>query len=326
MSPTDESAPPLMTPELGPPFEVLRPETGSAPLVLSSPHSGEIYPPSLMKQVRLHQSQLRCLEDGRVDLLFGSAAEVGAPLLRARFARAYVDPNREAYELDAELFEGPLPAYVNVGSVKARAGLGTIPSRVGGKPIYRAPLDFSEAERRIRLAYWPYHRSLQSLLLEAHGEFGVALLLDCHSMPSFAANGGGAADVDFALGDRFGRSCAPEVVARAEALLLGKGFRVARNRPYAGGHITARYGRPDAGMHALQIEVRRGLFMHERSRQPYRSVPELELVLRGLLSELASFMIERPTPCSGRRGRRHAARGLLTSPPARARGQPKANR
>ena len=296
MSPTDESAPPLMTPELGPPCEVLRPETGSAPLVLSSPHSGEIYPPSLMKQVRLHQSQLRCLEDGRVDLLFGSATEVGAPLLRARFARAYVDPNREAYELDAELFEGPLPAYVNVGSVKARAGLGTIPSRVGGKPIYRALLDFGEAERRIHLAYWPYHRSLQSLLLQAHGEFGVALLLDCHSMPSFAANGGGAADVDFALGDRFGRSCAPEVVARAEALLLGKGFRVARNRPYAGGHITARYGRPDAGMNALQIEVRRGLFMHERSRQPYRSVPELELVLRELLSELASFMIARPTP------------------------------
>ena len=111
-----------MTPELGPPIEVLQPETGSAPLIISSPHSGDIYPPSLLRAVRLQPSQLRCLEDGWVDRLFACAPEVGAPLLRARFARAYVDPNREPFELDAELFEGALPSYVNAGSVKARAG------------------------------------------------------------------------------------------------------------------------------------------------------------------------------------------------------------
>ena len=287
-----------MTPELGPPFEVLRPETGSAPLVLSSPHSGDIYPPSLLKALRLHPSQLRCLEDGWVDRLFGCATGFGAPLLRARFARAYVDPNREAFELDPELFTGPLPAYVNAASAKARAGLGTIPSRVGGKAIYRTRLEFGEAERRIRLAYWPYHEALQGLLAQAQEEFGVVLLLDCHSMPSFAANGAPQETlVDFALGDRFGRSCAPAVVERAESLLRGKGFRVARNRPYAGGHITARYGRPDTGVHALQIEVRRGLFMEERTRAPTAALPELELVLRELLSELLRFffMVAQPT-------------------------------
>ena len=287
-----------MTPELGPPIEILRPETGSAPLVLSSPHSGEIYPPSLLQAVRVPQSQLRCLEDGWVDRLFACATGLGAPLLRARFARAYVDPNREAFELDPELFDGPLPAYVNAASVKARAGLGTIPSRVGGKPIYRTRLDFAEAERRIRLAYWPYHEALQGLLAQAQDEFGVALLLDCHSMPSFATDGGAGHEkaVDFALGDRFGRSCAPAVVERAERLLRRKGFRVARNRPYAGGHITARYGRPDAGVHALQIEVRRGLFMEERTRAPTPALPGLELVLRELLSELLRhFMVAQPT-------------------------------
>jgi N-formylglutamate amidohydrolase len=285
-----------MTPELGPPFEVLRPETGSAPLVLSSPHSGDIYPASLLKTLRLHRSQLRCLEDGWVDRLFACATGLGAPLLRARFARAYVDPNREAFELDPELFNGPLPAFVNAASVKARAGLGTIPSRVGGKAIYRTRLDFGEAERRIRTAYWPYHEALQGLLAQAQDEFGVVLLLDCHSMPSFAATGGAAheASVDFALGDRFGRSCAPAVVERAEALLRRKGFRVARNRPYAGGHITARYGRPDAGVHALQIEVRRGLFMEERTREPTPAVPELEAVLHELLSELLRFFMVAP--------------------------------
>jgi len=208
-----------------------------------------------------------------------------------------VDPNREAFELDAELFDGPLPSYVNIASVKARAGLGTIPSRVGGRAIYRRKLDFGEAERRVRLAYWPYHQALQGLLAEAQDAFGVVLLLDCHSMPSFASSGGSPQDgsIDFALGDRFGRSCAPAVVEAVELLLRSRGFRVARNRPYAGGHITSRYGRPDASVHALQIEVRRGLFMEERTREPTPAVPHLELVLRELLSELARFMAAQPT-------------------------------
>jgi N-formylglutamate amidohydrolase len=287
-----------MTPELGPPIEVLEPETGSAPLVISSPHSGDIYPLSLLRAVRLQHSQLRCLEDGWVDRLFACAPKIGAPLLRARFARAYVDPNREAFELDTELFEGPLPSYVNAGSAKARAGLGTIPSRIGGKPIYRARLDFGEAERRIRLAYWPYHQALQSLVRQARQEFGVVLLLDCHSMPGFAANGSSAPDgtVDFAVGDRFGRSCAPAIVERVEAQLRRQGFRVARNRPYAGGHITARYGRPETGVHALQIELRRGLFMEEGTRQPHPAAAALEGGLRELLADLATFVAEQMVP------------------------------
>ena len=121
-----------MTPELGPPIEVLHPDSGAAPLVISSPHSGQIYPPSLLSELRVPVEQLRCLEDGGVDRLFGAAPGIGAPLLRARFARAYVDPNREAFELDAALFDG-LPTYVNAGSVEPRAGLGTIPSRIGGE-------------------------------------------------------------------------------------------------------------------------------------------------------------------------------------------------
>jgi N-formylglutamate amidohydrolase len=287
-----------MMPELGPPIEVLEPETGLAPLVISSPHSGDVYPPSLLRAVRLQQSQLRCLEDGWVDRLFACAPKIGAPLLRARFARAYVDPNREAFELDPELFEGPLPNHVNAGSAKARAGLGTIPSRIGGKPIYRARLEFGEAERRVRLAYWPYHQALQDLLRRARQEFGAVLLLDCHSMPGFAANGPSPPDgeVDFALGDRFGRSCAPAIVERVEALLRRQGFRVARNRPYAGGHITARYGRPESGIHALQIELRRGLFMEEGTRRPNPAALALERGLRELLADLATFVAQQMVP------------------------------
>jgi N-formylglutamate amidohydrolase len=283
-----------MIPDLGPPIDILEPDAGLAPVVVSSPHSGALYPPSLLAAVALERDHLRRLEDGCVDDLFAAAPDLGVPLLRARFARAYVDPNREAFELDPELFADGLPEFVNVASAKARAGLGTIPSRVGGRPIYRARLSFAEAERRIRLAYWPYHDALQLLLDRSLARFGVALLLDCHSMPSLSANGAGGSDglIDIALGDRYGRSCAPEVVDRVEALLRRRGLTVARNRPYAGGHITTRYGRPQSGVHALQIEVRRALYMDERTFRPLAALGPLRLVVREMLADLAALMTE----------------------------------
>jgi N-formylglutamate amidohydrolase len=283
-----------MTPDLGPPVDVLKPEAAPVPLVVSSPHSGRIYPPSLLDKVGLGQSHLRRLEDGCVDRLFDSAPELGAPLLRARFARAYVDPNREAFELDPDLFGETLPAHVNVSSIKARAGLGTIPSRLGGCAIYSSRLSFAEAERRIRLAYWPYHEALQHLISQTVATFGGALLLDCHSMPSLTANDQASRDahVDVALGDRFGRSCAPFIVERAEQLLLRRGFRAARNRPYAGGFITTRYGAPAAGVHALQIEVRRDLYMDERTFTPHVALEALKGVIRELMIDLAALMLD----------------------------------
>ena len=282
-----------MIPELCPPVDILQPKTDPVPLVISSPHSGQIYPPSLLESVALGPAHLRRLEDGCVDQLFDGGPNLGAPLLRARFARAYVDTNREAFELDPDLFEVPLPAHVNVASVKARAGLGTIPSRLGGRPVYRSKLSFAEAERRIHLAYWPYHEALQRLLKQAMAAFRGVLLLDCHSMPSVTANGAISADgaIDIALGDRFGRSCAAAVVARAETVLRRQGLRVARNRPYAGGYITARYGRPDDGVHALQIEVRRDLYMDERSLRPHATFVALKAVIQELLVDLAAFML-----------------------------------
>lgn len=286
-----------MTFELGPPIEVLTPVNGRVPVVVSSPHSGRIYPASLMRAVRLRPNQLSHLEDGVVDRLFDRAPELGMPLLRARFARAYVDANREAFELDADLFEGPLPAWVNASSVRARAGLGTIPSRIGGRAIYRRRLPFDEAERRVRVAYWPYHQALEALLIEARAGFGAVLLLDCHSMPTLAGGDPGeTTHIDFALGDRFGRSCAPAVIDRVERWLQRRGFRVARNRPYAGGHITTRYGRPQAALHALQIEVRRGLFMDEATGRPHRAMAELRDLLRELLQDLVGFTLHQLAP------------------------------
>jgi N-formylglutamate amidohydrolase len=299
MSDTDETPTSIaMTPDLGPPIAIVEAEVDLLPLVISSPHSGQIYPPSLLSEIRTDLEQLRRLEDGCVDRLFGYGPSVGAPLLHARFARAYVDPNREAFELDADLFDGPLPGYANLNSAKARAGLGIIPSRVAGHPIYRSRLSFEEAERRLRSAYWPYHDALQGLLAKAMRQFGVVLLLDCHSMPTLVVNGAAATDhvVDFALGDRFGRSCSAVLIEAAEAILRGKGFSVARNRPYAGGHITTAYGCPEADVHALQIEVRRELYMDERTLMPHAALEDLRIVVRDLLVELGRFVAEELTP------------------------------
>jgi N-formylglutamate amidohydrolase len=299
-SSNDPRTRPAMTPDLGPPIAIVDAEVDLLPLIISSPHSGQIYPPSLLSEARINLDHLRRLEDGCVDRLFGHGPSVGAPLLHARFARAYVDPNRAAFELDADLFEGPLPGYVDFNSAKARAGLGSIPSRVAGHAIYRSRLSFDEAERRLRSAYWPYHHALQGLLAKAMRQFGVVLLLDCHSMPSLSANGANGPDriVDFALGDRFGRSCSAVVVDAVEAILRARGFIVARNRPYAGGHITASYGCPEADVHALQIEVRRGLYMDERTLMPHAALDDLRVVVRDLLVELGRFVVDELAPTS----------------------------
>ncbi|NJO38253.1 MAG: N-formylglutamate amidohydrolase [Rhizobiales bacterium] len=181
-----------------------------------------------------------------------------------------------------------------------------MPSRIAGQPIYRCRLSLEDVERRVRLAYWPYHHALQRLLDEAQSQFGEVLLLDCHSMPSFAASGAlcqeasDAGLIDIALGDRFGHSCAPAIIRLAETFLQGQGLRVMRNRPYAGGHITAHYGQPHLGMHALQIEIRRGLYMDESQLRPHGALEDLKGILTNLLLALAGLMRASVRPVAAR--------------------------
>jgi N-formylglutamate amidohydrolase len=282
-----------VAPEPTPPVEVLAPSRQTAPLVFASPHSGTAYPDSFVRRSQLSALSLRRSEDSFVDEIFADAPARGAPLLRALYPRAYVDPNREPYELDPEMFADTLPSWVNARSPRVRGGLGTIARVVAnGAEIYREKLSFAEAEQRITACYRPYHDALTDLVTATRDRFGHCLLVDCHSMPSVGGPmdaDSGRKRVDFILGDRYGTSCAAAVTDRVEATLAGLGYQIRRNLPYAGGFTTVHYGRPATGIHALQIEINRRLYMDEGriTRLPF--IEKLRTDIGGLIGVLADF-------------------------------------
>lgn len=246
------------------PFEILSPAEQRLPFVFNSPHSGRCYPKSFLDGSRLDSLAIRRSEDAFVDDLFLSIVPQGAPLIRALFPRAYLDVNREPYELDPKMFNGALPPYANIRSVRVAGGLGTIARIVSERQeIYQARLEVDEALARIETVYKPYHTALRRLLAETHVAFGHAVLVDCHSMPSSVRGQDTSPRPDFILGDRYGTSCSPTLSDAAFEILAGMGYRVARNKPYAGGFITEHYGRPAKGLHALQLEINRALYMDE---------------------------------------------------------------
>jgi len=241
-----------------PPFRLDRPARQGVPFVFASPHSGRAYPDTLLARTRLDATTLRRSEDAFVDELFAGVAALGAPLLAAQFPRALLDVNRGMAEIDRAMFDGALRVKVDAPSPRVAAGLGVIPRIVrDGAEIYRAKLDSAEADARLEQLYKPYHAALAALMEETRARFGVAVLIDCHSMPSALAV------PDIVLGDRYGASAAPAVTARAETAFLREGFTVTRNTPYAGGHTTVRYGKVASGFHALQIEINRALYLDE---------------------------------------------------------------
>ena len=249
-----------------PPFAVHHPARQTVPLVFSSPHSGRFYPPGFIESSRLAPERLRRSEDAYVEELFAGVTQLGAPLIAAQYPRAYLDLNREPFELDPDLFEDSLPPFANTRSLRVLGGLGTIARVVGeAEEIYRRRLTVADAMARIEQLYWPYHTELGLLLERTRKRFGFAVLIDCHSMPSGEPEGqGGGPRAQFVLGDRFGTACALELTRHVETVLAGLGYQVALNRPYAGGYITEHYGAPGLGVHALQLEVNRALFTHEQ--------------------------------------------------------------
>jgi len=283
--------------ELEPPFEILEPAESTAPVVFNSPHSGRIYPRSFLSAARLDLAMLRRSEDSFVDELILGVVGGGMPVMRAHFPRCYVDVNREPYELDPRMFDGRLPSFANTRSMRVAGGLGTVARVVGdAQEIYDRRLPVDDALRRIETLYKPYHRALRRLVTRVHRDFGPAILVDCHSMPSTAGAKDERPRADIVIGDRYGTSCVTLVTDMVEATLRGMGYSVSRNKPYAGGFITEHYGNPAAGFHSIQLEVNRALYMDERRYERIPSFASLAAYLVRLGEELAVLPVEELRP------------------------------
>jgi len=275
--------------ELNPPFVVHEPKEQTSPLVFCSPHSGRIYPRVLLEQTRLDPLGLRKSEDCYVDQLFNHAPTAGAPLIAANFPRAYLDVNREPFELDPELFDEPLPDFANPQTMRVIGGLGTIPRVVAeSEEIYSKPLSLAVALERIEHLYRPFHQSLDELLKRTRAQFGYAILIDCHSMPSASVTFPASARPEFILGDRFGGSCDYRITRATRGAISNLKYQVQLNRPYAGGFITEHYGRPSENLHALQIEINRGLYLNEATQERSRRFFGFKADIDTLVCELTS--------------------------------------
>jgi N-formylglutamate amidohydrolase len=277
-----QAAQPLSAPQA---VRLVSPSLAKGGLVVACPHSGRFYPEALLNGSRLDPLGLRRSEDAFVDELFSAAPSVGAYWITTDYARAFVDLNRDAKELDAALVVDLPPDSVGFSSPRVDAGLGVIPRTVGdGIEIYADPLTFEDVQARLSSVYVPWHSALDRLLTQISGEFGHVVLLDCHSMPSAAS---GVPSQDIVLGDRFGASCAPSLMDEAFGFLDSRGFKVARNNPYAGGYAIQRYGKPGVARHAMQIEVNRSLYMVEGALTKKAAFGDLQAVF----GELAAHMV-----------------------------------
>lgn len=273
------------------PFHLREPTSLRSGAVFSSPHSGRAYSEAFVRASRLDLRSLRASEDAFVDQLFASAAAQGAPVISAVAPRAFVDLNRCPSDLDPSLLDGAARRPINA---RVAAGLGVVPRIVAeGVLIYDGKLPIAEAEARIERWHAPYHERLAAMLLQARKRFGKALLLDCHSMPSGVGTGRRRAPAaDVILGDRFGVSAEPLFVDAVEHAFVEAGFRVDRNSPFAGGYITERFGRPRAGISAVQIEIDRGLYLDQESVEPSEGFDALAARLEPVIGAICGLIDE----------------------------------
>lgn len=266
------------------------PDTIDCGAVFSSPHSGRDYPSAFLKSSVLDAVVIRSSEDAFVDQLFMSAVQNGAPLLAASAPRAYVDLNRSADELDPAVIDG----VTIVGSnPRISSGLGVIPRVVSeGRAVMQGKISVQDAKTRLDRFYYPYHAQLRELLNTSRAAFGKVLLIDCHSMPREAltnVTGRFGRTPEIVLGDRFGSSCDSVFVDEIESALTNAGFRVARNTPFAGAHITQAYGRPSLGQSCLQIEVDRSLYLDEKQVVKSNQFDEIRQRLSGVVAQICNM-------------------------------------
>jgi N-formylglutamate deformylase len=281
------------------PFTLRLPEGGAVPLICDSPHSGVQYPDDFGHVVPF--DQLRGAEDTDVHELWQALPSVGATLLAANFPRAYIDPNRDIDDIDPEMLAEPWPTPLRP-SEKTRLGIGLIwrdAGKSGKWPIYARKLPVAEVQQRIAMYHAPYHAAMREQIEAAHARFGAVWHLNLHSMPADSYEGLQIESdhplADFVLGDRDGSTAAPEFTALVAEALRRRGFSVALNDPFKGVALIARLGRPAERRHSLQVEIHRGLYMNETTRERSAGFPALQAALTAVSREIADYVKDQVT-------------------------------
>ncbi len=283
-----------MTPSqaASPPFLRIGPQTPATPVILSVPHAGRSYQPSLLQAARVPLNVLEALEDRFVDRLIWRAVASGVTALVATAPRAEIDLNRDEREIDPAMIAPPPAAGAIISSARTRGGFGLLPARIAGAgALWRGRISRDELKRRVETIHRPFHAALADTLAAARARFGVAVLLDCHSMPPRADTGGET----IVLGDRHGITIAPELLAAAILTCRSHGFSVGCNDPYAGGHIVERHGRPSLNVHALQLEIDRTAYLNAALREPGPGFDAAARVIAAVADALGSAALGEPT-------------------------------
>jgi len=266
-----------------PPFTLSAPLDGTSPFILASPHSGRHIPLACVAHFRLPLPALRRIEDAHVDALVApAAAAIGAPLIAATHARTIIDLNRHEREYDPAMVEGPMP-HPPMQTERIGRGYGLVPKLAGtAHPIHAGRMPAAELVQRIENLHRPWHRALAAGLAAARARHGAALLVDCHSMPPLDL----PHRADLVIGDRHGQSASPAITAMLASLFRAAGLKVVLNSPYAGGHISAAHGAPPAGVHALQLEFCRRLYMSSDTLEPHDGFARLQELIASVLKEV----------------------------------------
>ena len=276
-----------MSPAELPPPRVHR-QHGPLPVLLSVPHSGRDYPDWLVDMARSGRPPLERLEDPYVDRLVWRALKLGCAAVIARAPRAAIDCNRGEEEVDPAVIAHSGPRAV--GS-RARGGLGIVPARTHADGyLWRRSITQAQLEERLEAAHRPYHQAIEGELAAVRDRFGAAILIDCHSMPPPKQ---GVPEI--VIGDRHGRSCGGWLTAEALAIVSSQGFSAGLNEPFAGGHVLERHGAPERGLHAVQIEIDRRLYLDETLLAPGPGFDRLARLIETLAARLGEAVNALPT-------------------------------
>lgn len=283
------------TPPENPAYRLENSAAGNVPVLVAVPHGGRDYPGDVRAAMRDPAFTMKRIEDRYIDLIGeGVAARTGATLLIAHTPRALIDLNRAESDVDWGMVTGPKPTTARASrhGHRAHSGLGLVPRRLQGLgDIWHKPLQANQINARIEAVHRPYHEALSQALVAIRERWGAALLLDLHSMPPLRSSGSWS-PARFVIGDRFGASCDASLPAAAFAHFAREGINVAHNRPYAGGYVLERHGAPARGLHAIQLEVDRSLYLDHALDEPGDGCDSLIERLAGLVRTLSAGVVQ----------------------------------